>query len=307
MSEDIKPVLVTGANGFIGSWIIAELTKSGKPVIAADVELDSRLLQQILPPENKSLVRFMSCDVSDTASVWKVVSETTPSTIIHLAALQIPACKDNPVLCAKVNILGQINVFDAAQKAGVKKVIYSSSAAAKPRGEDNAPANLYGVFKKTDEEIARIFFQEHGISSLGLRPYIVYGFGRGVGETSAITKAMRAAAFSKDYTIPFRTCACMEYVGEIADIFCLTTNATWEGAKVSDLTTRTYSVDDILEAIYHCVPNARISSADTLRVSPNIEFDNSVLVDLIGEWINVSLKEGTRRTIDHYRTLVDQT
>ena len=96
----------------------------------------------------------------------------------------------------------------------------------------------------------------------------------------------------------------MEYVGEIADIFCRTARASWEGAKVSDLTTRTYSVDDILEAIYHCVPNARIGSADILRVSPNIEFDNSVLVDLIGEWQNVSLKEGTRRTIEHYRTLL---
>tara|TARA_A100001015_G_scaffold306198_1_gene400112 strand:- start:593 stop:1516 length:924 start_codon:yes stop_codon:yes gene_type:complete len=304
MSGDIQPILVTGANGFIGSWIIAELTKSGQPVIAADKEFETRRLQQMLPSEKQRLVRFISCDVSDNASVWKVVSETVPSTIIHLAALQIPECRDNPVLCAKVNILGQVNIFDAARKAGVKKVIYTSSAAAKPRGEDNAPANLYGIFKKTDEEIARIFFQEHGISSLGLRPYIVYGFGRDNGETSAITKAMRAAALNEEYTIPFRTYACIEYVGEIADIFCRTTKATWEGAKVSDLTTQIYSVDDILEAIYHCVPNARISSENTIRVSPDIEFDNSVLVELIGEWPNVTLKEGTRRTIEHYRSLL---
>lgn len=303
MTGDHRPVLVTGATGFIGSWIVAELAKAGRPVVAADLHPDSMRLDQVLPPEEQNNIRWVSCDVADTAAVRRLVIETAPGAIIHLAALQIPACRANPVLCAQVNVVGQVNLFEAARDAGIGKIVYTSSAAAKPRGPANAPANLYGVFKKTDEEIARIFWEEHSISSLGLRPYIVYGVGRDDGETSAITKAMRAAALGESYTIPFRTRGCMEYASEVADIFCRTTEAAWEGALVSDLTTRTSSIDDVLEAIHACVPEARITAADTVRVAPEIGLDNAVLESVIGEWPGISLNEGTRRTIEHYRAL----
>lgn len=303
MAGDNRPVLVTGATGFIGSWIVAGLAKAGRPIVAADLHPDSMRLDQVLPPEEQTNIRWVSCDVSDTAAVRHLVTEAAPGAVIHLAALQIPACRANPVLCAQVNVVGQVNIFEAAREAGVDRVVYTSSAAAKPRGPANAPANLYGVFKKTDEEIARIFWEEHGISSLGLRPYIVYGVGRDDGETSAITKAMRAAAMGESYTIPFRTRGCMEYASEVADIFCRTTEATWESALVSDLTTQTSTIDDVLEAIHACVPGARITAADTVRAAPEIGLDNTVLADVIGEWPGVSLKEGTRRTIEHYRTL----
>ena len=95
-------------------------------------------------------------------------------------------------------VLVFVNIFEAARDVGVKRIIYTSSAAAKPRGSANAPGNLYGVFKKTGEEVARIFNEENGLPSLGLRPSIVYGVGRDDGETSAITKAMRAAALDED-------------------------------------------------------------------------------------------------------------
>ncbi len=303
MAEDSRPVMVTGATGFIGSWIVAGLVGAGRTVVAADLHTDSTRLDQVLPVEDQRNIRWESCDVSDTAAVQRLVTETAPDAIIHLAALQIPACRANPVLCAQVNVVGQVNIFEAARQAKVERIVYTSSAAAKPRGPANAPANLYGVFKKTDEEIARIFWEEHGISSLGLRPYIVYGVGRDDGETSAITRAMRAAALGESYQIPFRTRGCIEYASEVADIFCRTTNATWEGARVSDLTTKISSIEDVLEAIHACVPDAQISAADTIRVAPEIGLDNSVLTDVIGDWEEVSLKEGTRRTIEHYRSL----
>ncbi|MEQ8323033.1 MAG: NAD(P)-dependent oxidoreductase [Rhodospirillales bacterium] len=303
MAEESRPVLVTGATGFIGSWIVAALVRAGRAVVAADLHTASTRLDQVLPPKDQQNIRRVSCDVSDTAAVHRLVTETAPGAVIHLAALQIPACRANPVLCAQVNVVGQVNIFEAARQAGVEKIVYTSSAAAKPRGPANAPANLYGVFKKTDEEIARIFWEEHGISSLGLRPYIVYGVGRDDGETSAITRAMRAAALGERYQIPFRTRGCMEYASEVADIFSRTAEATWEGALVSDLTTQTSSIEDVLEAIHACVPDARITAADTVRVAPEIGLDNSVLADVIGDWPRVSLREGTRRTIAHYRSL----
>lgn len=303
MSEIKRPVLVTGATGFIGSWILAGLMRAGRDIVACDLHPDTARLDRVIPPDEQTPVDWRICDVSDTREVLDLVADVEPAAIIHLAALQIPACRANPVLAAQVNVVGQVNIFEAAREFGVPSVVYTSSAAAKPRGPANAPANLYGVFKKTDEEIARIFWDEHRISSLGLRPYIVYGVGRDDGETSAITKAMRAAALGEAYTIPFRTRGCMEYASEVADIFRRCMDATWEGALLSDLTTDLYSIDDVLAAIRACVPDARIDAADAVRVAPETNLDNSVLAGVIGDWPKVDLREGARRTIAHYREI----
>lgn len=294
---------MTGANGFLASWIMASLVKAGFTVTAVDLQPNTSRLDQLLGGDNHAKINWVSLDVSNTNAVCDVVVESAPEAIIHLAALQIPNCRENPVLCANVNVVGQVNIFEAARKASVGKIVYTSSAAAKPRGKADAPANLYGVFKKTDEEIARIYYQEHGVVSLGLRPYLVYGIGRDQGDTSAITKAIRAAALGGEYTIPFRTRGCMEYAGEVAEVFLKTIAASWDGAKLSDLTTEMNSIEDLLVEIHAIVPGAQVNAASTVREAPETGFDNSVLKEIIGEWRRVDLKEGVRKTIEHFRSL----
>ncbi|MGI9571656.1 MAG: NAD-dependent epimerase/dehydratase family protein, partial [Desulfobulbia bacterium] len=221
----------------------------------------------------------------------------------HLAALQIPECRADPLLCSKVNIFGFINVFETAKKHGISSIIYTSSIAAKPREPANAPANLYGVFKKTNEEIARLYWENDGINSLGLRPYIVYGIGRDDGETSAITKAIQAASVGKPYAMPFTTNSCFQFAGEVAEIFIQCTNASWQGSILSDLTTEVNSTDDLIEAIRKEVPGARITRSENVRISPDIDFDNRPLHRIIGDWPHTSLAEGVRETVARYRAL----
>ena len=301
MSVDRQPVLVTGANGFLGAWILAGLAAAGRPAVASDLARDTRRLDDLLAPDRQGAIRWRSCDVGDAEAVGTLVGDTKPAAIVHLAALQIPACRAAPSLCAQVNIGGQINVLEAARRHGVPRVIYTSSAAAKPRGPANAPANLYGVFKKTAEEIARLYWEAHGVRSLGLRPHIVYGVGRDEGETSAITKAIRAAALGEPYAMPFATQGCLQYAGEVADIFCRCVAADWEGALLSDLTTEQHSTDQLLAAIRAEVPDADIEPSDTIRVSPSQGFDNTVLRSVIGEWPRTPLAEGVIRTIGQFR------
>jgi len=298
-----QPILITGASGFLGSWLIARLAAKGREIIASDQHIDTRRLNQILDTEAGDLVTWKTCDIGNTTALDDLVAETNPASIIHLAALQIPGCRANPILCTKVNILGYINVFEAAKKNGVNNVIYTSSIAAKPRGKAHAPANLYGVFKKTNEEIARLYWEDHGISSLGLRPYVVYGVGRDDGETSAITKAIQAASLGKPYTMPFTTRSCFQYAGEVAEIFIRCTEAPWQGAVLSDLTTETNSTDDLIDAICAEVPDAQITSSDKIRISPDIGFDNEPLQRIIGDWPRTSLAEGVRETVVRYRAL----
>lgn len=300
-----QPILITGASGFLGSWLISKLVARGGSVIAVDQQIDTRRLDQILETEDEGLISWKSCDISNAMAFDHLVAETIPTSIIHLAALQIPGCRANPVLCAQVNICGYINVFEAAKKYNISNVIYTSSIAAKPRGEANAPANLYGVFKKTNEEIARIYWEDDGISSLGLRPYIVYGVGRDDGETSAITRAIQAASLGKPYAMPFATSSCFQYAGEVADIFIRCTEASWQGAVLSDLTTKVNTTDELIEAIRAEVPNSQLTSSDNVRISPDIAFNNQSLKRIIGDWPSISLSEGVRKTVAHYRRLAN--
>jgi nucleoside-diphosphate-sugar epimerase len=305
MNDETRPVLITGATGFLGAWTIARLIEARRPVVASDLTCDTRRLDQLLPAEAQASISWRTCDVTDGDAVQAIVAEVRPSVIIHLAALQIPACRANPVRGAEVNVIGQINVFEAASRHGVDRVIYTSSVAAKPRGPANAPANLYGVFKKAGEEIARIYWEEHGISSLGLRPFIVYGAGRDDGETSAITKAIRAAALGEPYAMPFTTRSCFQYAGEVAEIFRRCAETRWQGALLSDLTTEVNSTDELLAVIRAEVPGALITPSDRVRLSPTGGFDNAPLKAVIGDWPHTTLAEGVRETLRQYRALAD--
>lgn len=117
-----------------------------------------------------------------------------PDAVIHLAGLQIPSCRDNPIVGAKVNLIGTLNVFEAAKalKAAGKKafnIVYASSAAIFGPDEDYhreavtdtsapAPASHYGAYKLCCEHSAKAYHTANGLNSVGLRPLSVYGPGR---------------------------------------------------------------------------------------------------------------------------------
>jgi nucleoside-diphosphate-sugar epimerase len=114
---------------------------------------------------------------------------------VHLAALQVPFCKADPVLGAQVNVTGTVNVFEAAKRQGLDTTIaYASSAAVHNEHGEVAPRTLYGVYKVANEGTARIYADDDGVASIGLRPFIVYGPGRDQGLTADPTLAMQAAA-----------------------------------------------------------------------------------------------------------------
>ena len=116
MKKHSSPILVTGATGFIGSWVVARLIKASRHVAALDQNPNASRLKQVLQNEEYASVDFYSCDISNTKDVQKLINKIKPETIIHLAALQIPACRANPVMCGQVNVIGQINIFEAALK-----------------------------------------------------------------------------------------------------------------------------------------------------------------------------------------------
>src|SRR5262249_46942889 len=151
-------------------------------------------LRLILSEDKVRQVAFIQGDVTDLAGLRRSIQQHQISHIIHLAGLQVPVCRADPMLGAKVNVLGTLAVFEAVRlsEGQVKRLVYLSSAAVFGPPEDYPPGPLgddvpltptthYGVFKCCNEGNARIYYQEHGLSSIGLRPWTVYGVGRDFG------------------------------------------------------------------------------------------------------------------------------
>lgn len=175
-------------------------------------------------------MKWVLGSVDSDAFVSQLV-ELEPDAVIHLAGLQIPTCRQNPVLGARVNVIGTLNVFEAAKalKAAGKKpfsIVYASSAAIFGPDEDYhqdavndssapMPASHYGAFKLCDEHSARAYHIANGLSSVGLRPLSVYGPGRDAGLTSFPSRAIAAAVAGVPFEIPFSGPTCYTHIREV--------------------------------------------------------------------------------------------
>jgi nucleoside-diphosphate-sugar epimerase len=300
-TDAARSVLVTGAGGFLGAWAIKALTTAGRRVTAFDLGVDRRRIEALIGADAAAAIPWIEGDVRDREGLMAAIDYAGADAILHLAGLTIPACRLAPIKGAEVNVVGQIAVFEAALAKGVERLVYTSSTAAHPRGRWRSPANLYGVFKRAAEEIAKVYALEHGLMSVGVRPQIVYGLGRDDGETSAISQAIRAAALGETYAMPFAGEACLQYAGEIADVLCRCLDARPTEPVVSDITTNVESTNDLLAEIRRQVPKSRITPSAKRRAAPEITLDANPLERLIGPWPRVPLSEGISRTIDAYR------
>jgi UDP-glucuronate 4-epimerase len=127
MSEE--RFLVTGALGCIGAWTVRLLVKEGISTAVFDMGDDLHRLRLILNEDELARVRFISGDVADVEDVERALKDSQASHLIHLAAIQVPFCKADPVRGARVNVVGTVSVFEAAKRLGLQRVVYASSIA----------------------------------------------------------------------------------------------------------------------------------------------------------------------------------
>lgn len=304
---------VTGGMGCVGAWVIRNLVRDGLPVTAFDLSTDDHRPKLIMNAEELAQVRFIRGDITDTAAVCQAVADSGAGHIIHLAALQVPFCRANPPLGAAVNVVGTVNVFEAAKKAGLGQVVYASSVAVFGRKDeyvtarlpDDAllhPQNLYGVFKQANEGTARIYWQDDAIASIGLRPYTIYGPGRDQGMTSTPTQAMLAAARGESYHISYGGYNGFQYVDDIAQIFIQAARTPFQGAGVFNIGGSVAHMREVIDAIETAEPDikGRITFDDKPLALPEGQEDTA-LRELLGDFPNTPLQEGVARTVAHFK------
>src|SRR5689334_14869693 len=91
-------VLMTGGYGCIGSWIAKQLVESGQDVWIYDLKEDTHRLDLLLDPEQKAQVHFVPGDVADPDALRAAAEQTGATHLLHLAGLQVPTCRANPIL-----------------------------------------------------------------------------------------------------------------------------------------------------------------------------------------------------------------
>ncbi len=174
-------ILVIGGAGFIGSHIIDQLTQEGvREIVVLDdfVRGTRENLAEAVKDERVTLVEGSMTDRDLLAELMEGTDY-----VFLLAALWLYECVHEPRKAIDVNVVGTWNVIEAAHAAGVKKVVYSSSAsvygdaAFTPMTEDHPFNNrtMYGATKIAGEQFFRAVYEQHGMPYVGLRYMNVYG------------------------------------------------------------------------------------------------------------------------------------
>ncbi len=308
-------VLLTGGYGCIGSWIARNLLERDDEVLIYDLKEDPRRLRLILPEAKVKQVRFVQGDVTDLAHLQEVFDKQRITHVVHLAGLQVPTCRADPILGAKVNVLGTLAVFEAVRTLGeqIQRLIYTSSAAVFGTPDDYPtgpladdvplkPTTHYGYFKCCNEGNARIYFQDFGVSSIGLRPWTVYGVGRDFGMTSEPTKAIKSLALRRPYHITYGGWQDMQLVDDVAKVVVRCLDAPYKGAKSYNL--RGHVVD--LPALHKALVKVDAAAAKLItfgqrQIPIAYDLDDSALQRDLGPMSVTPLEEGIRRTLHHFR------
>ena len=307
-------VLMTGGYGCIGSWVAKRLVDEGREVWIYDLKEDTHRLDLLLDASQKASVHFLAGDVADATAVRQAVESVGATHLLHMAGLQVPTCRADPMLGARVNVLGTLAVFEAAValKDQVRRVVYASSAAVHGPGDAGtrigdevrlSPRTHYGAFKVCNELNARVYWLDHGVSSVGLRPWTVYGVGRDFGVTSEPTRAIQEVAAGKSFAISYGGVQDLQYVDDVAATFLKTLRDPFEGAEAYNVRGAVVSIEEFVATFEAVVPEAKgkITHGDKqLPIAPDL--DDARLEAQFGPLPRTALADGLRET---YRRFAD--
>ena len=301
----LDPVLVTGAGGCIGSWVLAILSRSGVPVVAFDLTDNRRRPSLVMEPESVSGLTWEVGNIADGDAIKAVIKRYSIRSIIHLAGLQVPFCKADPALGARVNVEGTINVLEAARHAKIKRTVFASSVAAlgMPPGGSYL-GTLYGAYKLANEYTAQVYWQDWQVPSVGIRPNIVYGVARDQGMSSKCTIAIHAAVLGQSYEIPYSGLTSWLYAGEAAAAFIAGILTDGNGSYHFNLNGECETVEAAMGIVADLTPNVSIAiTGAPLPFPPDL--DDAPIRKHLGQYPSIPVASGIQDTYRAFQLLRD--
>ncbi len=302
-------VLVTGGTGFIGASVVRNLQARGIATVVADVSVNAE------STKGDGLAKER-VDVADARSVEAVFEHHTDIThCIHLAYLMSAEVEANPALGVNVNVLGMVNMFEAAVRRRLTRLVFTSSetiyGAAQARygdrpvaeGDYCAPEDhffTHGVMKLLDEFLARKYAEKYGVSFACVRPAVVFGHGRKRGSVLWAEDFASRPAEGQIARLPFSRHSretwiykddCAEQLVRLTLKDALAHFAYNNGGAYA-------SGEEIAAAVRHWLPDAKIEFDETKPRTPLIDWQDGRRLEQEIGFQPRSLREGVRAHIN---------
>jgi len=247
--------MITGGAGYVGSYLIYKLLQEKHEVFSIDdmSNGDYSYLEGLIEPEH-----IVVGDIRDAELLDNLFEDV--DAVVHLAAIPgLVRCNENPEEAVSVNVYGTYQVLEVARKQGVKKVIFSSSAASYgiprslPVKEDHPlnPMNLYGVTKLAGEKLMRVYYDNYNIETITLRFGNIYGVGLFSKDNTVIPKFVRMGLEGNTLTIYGDGSSTREYVhvDDVVQSIMRATSSTGKGGEVYNVGGHSIKIRDIADKV----------------------------------------------------------
>ncbi|MCP1354887.1 SDR family oxidoreductase [Aneurinibacillus migulanus] len=301
-------VLVTGGAGFIGSHIVDQALEAGYEVCIVD-DLSTGKRGQVNPQAS-----FYEMDI-ESLDIERVFQAERPDFVIHQAAQSsVPVSVQNPVHDAKINIVGTINLLEAARKHGVRKVVYASSAAVygEPQymGIDEVhpkqPLSPYGISKYVPEFYLNAYHHLYGLNYTAFRYANVFGERQDPkGEGGVVSIFVDRALAEEELTVfgDGQQTRDFVYVKDVAraNIMALTSGDN-EIFNIS--TNEKTSINQLIALMNDALGTELKVRYDAPREGDILHsyLDNANAIEKLGWTPRYSLRQGLEKTLHFYRT-----
>ena len=339
-------VLVTGI-GFVGGYIVRDLLQAGEDVVLygffggrpdgqdgyPDLDNAGDIIDHIIAPHagNQVLgqqVDVVIGDICDLDKLSQTIEKYGVTRVIHLASIVAAASERNIPRAIEVNVGGSVNVFEAAHRHGVERVVWASSINVfGPRSvsEDGRidsdspldPTSTYGSTKAFVEQIAHRYHVNLGLNVVALRLGKVYGFGehvkagRGGGNTWFAELVEKPARGIGPTVVPFGERSLdFHYIEDVAQSFLTAVNSTGGGGE-SFVTSGDYRpIREAFDFVRSVLPEAKMELVNGAEGLPAgtptnwaYRYDASRAKEILGVEPKFTMEDGLYRTINAYRKL----
>jgi len=258
-------VLVTGGTGFIGGHVLRGLLRQGHQVVALDSSPGTESLADIADKIN-----VVQAEVQDLAIIIDVIKKFGITHIVHTASLLTASSQRRPLAALNINVLGTVNVLEAARLMGVVQVTYMSSTAVYGYTEEGKvideehplrPATLYGATKLLCEHYGLAYNVDHGMGFMALRFPIVYGPGQSQRGFSSFKEVVEKPLLGLPAKVPIGGDQKFDavYVKDVADAIISACFANKTRHRIFNIGAGvTHSLRDVAKVVSTVVPGAVI-------------------------------------------------
>ena len=306
--------LVTGAAGFIGSTLVDRLVSDGHSVAGLDNYASGRATNIEHLVDVAEFV-FIEADIV-TADLEAIVDEHRPEVVFHLAAqIDVRHSVADPEFDASVNVIGTVRLADAARRAGVRKVVHTSSGGSiygappsYPTIEDapTDPASPYAAGKVAGEIYLNTFRHLYGLECSHIAPANVYGPRQDPhGEAGVVAIFAQALLSGKPTKVFGDGTKTRDYVfvDDVVDAFVKASGDAGGGQRFNIGTGIETSDRQLHSAVAAAVggPDDPEFHPDRLGDLQRSCLDNGLAERVLGWQPQVQLHDGVRRTVEYFR------